>query len=40
VAAVERVLADQPAGVLTPAQAFGADFTLGIEGVRRLDAIE
>jgi short subunit dehydrogenase-like uncharacterized protein len=39
VAAVERVLADQPAGVLSPAQAFGADFTLGIDGVRRLDQL-
>lgn len=34
-AAVERVLGDQPlAGSLTPAQAFGAEFVLGLPGVR------
>jgi len=32
---VIQVLRDQPSGALTPAQAFGADFVLGIEGVRR-----
>lgn len=37
VAAVDKVLADNPAGVLSPAQALGADFVLGIEGVRLLD---
>lgn len=36
VRAVERVLANSPSGALTPAQAFGADFILEIEGVRRL----
>ncbi|MBK7217050.1 MAG: hypothetical protein IPH95_08340 [Candidatus Promineofilum sp.] len=42
---VERVLAagkrDEPplAGALTPAGAFGADFVLDIEGVRRFDAL-
>jgi short subunit dehydrogenase-like uncharacterized protein len=35
VQAVEHVLRDQPSGALTPAQAFGADFVLTIEGVRR-----
>jgi len=35
VQAVIQVLRDQPSGALTPAQAFGADFVLGIEGVRR-----
>jgi short subunit dehydrogenase-like uncharacterized protein len=35
VQAVEHVLRDQPSGALTPAQAFGADFVLNIEGVRR-----
>jgi short subunit dehydrogenase-like uncharacterized protein len=34
VQAVEHVLRDHPAGALTPAQAFGADFVLTIEGVR------
>lgn len=38
VRAVERVLRDHPAGALTPAQAFGADFVLTIEGVRRWPA--
>jgi len=28
-------LADRPVGALTPAQAFGADFALSIEGTRR-----
>ncbi len=35
VRAVEQVLRDHPSGALTPAQAFGADFVLSIEGVRR-----
>lgn len=35
VRAVEHVLRDHPSGALTPAQAFGADFVLTIEGVRR-----
>lgn len=35
VRAVERVLNGDFSGSLTPAQAFGADFVLGIEGVRR-----
>src|SRR5262249_37482679 len=38
VRAVEEVLARAPKGALTPAQAFGADFVLSIEGTRRLDA--
>jgi short subunit dehydrogenase-like uncharacterized protein len=38
VAAVYKVLADNPAGVLSPAQALGADFVLGIEGVRKIEA--
>jgi short subunit dehydrogenase-like uncharacterized protein len=37
VRAVERTLADQPTGTLTPAQAFGADFVLEIDGSRRWD---
>ena len=35
VRAVEHVLRDRPSGALAPAQAFGADFVLTIEGVRR-----
>lgn len=35
VRAVEHALRDHPSGALTPAQAFGADFVLQIEGVRR-----
>lgn len=35
VQAVMRVLHDHPSGTLMPAQAFGWDFVLGIEGVRR-----
>src|SRR5262245_17583584 len=35
VQAVEHVLRERPSGALTPAQAFGADFVLNIEGVRR-----
>lgn len=34
VLAVERVLADHPVGALTPAQAFGPDFVLQVEGTR------
>lgn len=37
--AVERVLADRKVGVLAPAQAFGADFVLGIGDTRRLDTL-
>ncbi|MGZ3459332.1 MAG: saccharopine dehydrogenase family protein [Archangium sp.] len=37
VRAVEEVLAGERHGAFTPAQAFGADFVLSIEGVRRLD---
>jgi short subunit dehydrogenase-like uncharacterized protein len=36
---VERVREAQPAGALTPAQAFGADFALEISGVQRFDAL-
>jgi short subunit dehydrogenase-like uncharacterized protein len=36
--AVDRVLREHPSGALTPAQAFGADFVLTIEGVRRWTA--
>ena len=39
VRAVERVLAESPRGALTPAGAFGADFVLELEGVRRFDAL-
>jgi short subunit dehydrogenase-like uncharacterized protein len=39
VRAVEEVLEKKPVGCLTPAQAFGADFVLGIEGSRRFDAL-
>jgi short subunit dehydrogenase-like uncharacterized protein len=35
VQSIEHVLRDHPSGALTPAQAFGADFVLNIEGVRR-----
>lgn len=38
VRAVEEVLASEQRGAFTPAQAFGADFVLSIEGVRREDA--
>jgi short subunit dehydrogenase-like uncharacterized protein len=38
VLAVTRVLRDRPTGTLMPAQAFGWDFVLGIEGVRRWPA--
>lgn len=39
VRAVERVRAENPRGALTPAGAFGADFALDIDGVRRFDAL-
>ncbi len=35
VRAVEEVFRKRPSGVLTPSQAFGADFALGINGVKR-----
>ncbi len=35
VRAAEHILADDPRGLLTPAQAFGADFPLEIPGTRR-----
>lgn len=38
--AVERVLKENPTGVLAPAQAFGADFPLEIESVRRFDRLD
>lgn len=34
---VEKTLAQRPVGALTPAQAFGQDFVLAIEGTRRVD---
>jgi short subunit dehydrogenase-like uncharacterized protein len=39
VRAVETVLQQRPVGALTPAQAFGADWVLGIEGTRRFDQL-
>jgi short subunit dehydrogenase-like uncharacterized protein len=36
---VERLLDERPVGALTPAQAFGADFILEIEGTRRYDRL-
>lgn len=36
---VERILAEQPAGALTPAGAFGADLILSVDGTRRFDAL-
>ena len=39
VRAVERVLAERPRGAFTPAQAFGADFVLDIEGTKRYDTL-
>lgn len=39
VRAVETVLERQLSGALTPAQAFGADWVVGIEGTRRLDRL-
>jgi short subunit dehydrogenase-like uncharacterized protein len=37
---VERLLAERPQGALTPAQAFGADFILEIEGSKRFDVLD
>ncbi len=39
VRAVEQVLARRPVGALTPAQAFGADFVLGLGDTRRVDQL-
>jgi short subunit dehydrogenase-like uncharacterized protein len=39
VLAVERILAENPVGALTPALAFGADFVLSVEGTRRFDSL-
>jgi hypothetical protein len=39
VLAVERVLADNPVGALTPSLAFGADFVLSIPGSARMDEL-
>ena len=36
---VEHILAEHPAGALTPSQAFGPDFVLEIEGTRRYDTL-
>jgi short subunit dehydrogenase-like uncharacterized protein len=38
VRAAERILSDHPTGLLTPAQAFGADFVLDIPGTVRREA--
>lgn len=38
VRAVEEVFERRPIGALTPSQAFGADFALSIDGVKRYDA--
>jgi short subunit dehydrogenase-like uncharacterized protein len=37
VRSVEKLLMERPLGALTPAQAFGADFILEIEGTQRYD---
>jgi short subunit dehydrogenase-like uncharacterized protein len=37
--AIERTLEKKPIGAVTPAMAFGADFVLEIEGVKRFDAL-
>lgn len=39
VRAVEKVVEWHPVGALTPAQAFGADFALEVEGTTRLDRL-
>jgi short subunit dehydrogenase-like uncharacterized protein len=39
VTCAEKLLAKRPIGALTPAQAFGADFVLEIEGTRRMDTL-
>jgi short subunit dehydrogenase-like uncharacterized protein len=36
---VIKMLAERPVGALTPAQAFGADFILEIEGSKRIDIL-
>ncbi len=36
---VEKTLAERPAGALTPAQAFGKDFVLELDGTRRFDTL-
>jgi len=40
VLSVEKILATSLTGALTPAQAFGADYVLEIEGSRRLDRVD
>jgi short subunit dehydrogenase-like uncharacterized protein len=37
---VEKLFADNKVGVLTPAQAFGADFVLEVPGSKRMDEVE
>jgi short subunit dehydrogenase-like uncharacterized protein len=39
VRAVEELFAHRPVGALTPAQAFGADFVLSVDGARRYAAV-
>jgi short subunit dehydrogenase-like uncharacterized protein len=39
ISAVERVLADRPVGALSPSQAFGAEFVMGVPGTSRLDSL-
>lgn len=39
ISAVEQVLARRPVGALSPSQAFGVDFVLGVPGTKRLDAL-
>jgi short subunit dehydrogenase-like uncharacterized protein len=39
VRSVEKLLEERPTGALTPAQAFGSDFILEIEGTQRYDAL-
>jgi short subunit dehydrogenase-like uncharacterized protein len=40
VQAVEKTLATNPVGALTPSQAFGVDFVLEVEGTKRFDKLE
>lgn len=40
VSSAERILAENPSGALTPAQAFGADFILSIPGSQRFDHLD
>jgi short subunit dehydrogenase-like uncharacterized protein len=40
VRSVEKLFSDRIVGVLTPAQAFGANFVLEIPGIRRVDRLE